>query len=108
MTLGKLIQFLNQNTDYPYATGDGNALRHALDGSHPHALIGELLKSIAQHCACGDENCLLAREQVVLALGPIRLKYMADDAPAEGFRLIEKSICAIDDAFNQEALRLKG
>ncbi len=41
------------------------------------------------------------------ALAPIRLEYMKDDAPVEGFRLVEKIVHAIDGAFNDEALRLK-
>lgn len=42
------------------------------------------------------------------SLSPLRLKYMADNAPVEGFRMVEKIITTIDAAYNEEALRLRG
>ena len=50
---------------------------------------------------------VIVRVQAVKTLGPIRLFYMKDDAPVEGFRLVEDIVHKIDGAFNDEAMRLK-
>lgn len=108
MTLQELINYLDTNTSHRFSTDDNKTLQHVRDGTHPDGLIGELLKAITDKCECTDESCELTRERVVLSIGPLRLKYMADDAPVEGFRLIEGTITAIDDAFNKEAINQKG
>jgi len=49
----------------------------------------------------------IERAQAIKTLGPIRLFYMKDDAPVEGFRMVEDVVHKIDGAFNEEAMRLK-
>ncbi len=44
---------------------------------------------------------------MVKAMGPIRMKYMGDDAPHETFRAGQRLIVAVDSAFDDEALRCK-
>ena len=50
-------------------------------------------------------DAAIDRATAVNALGPIRLLFMRDDAPAEGFRLVEDVVYRIDGAFNEEAQR---
>lgn len=106
MILSQLITYLDEHTQYQFLSGDAaQSLTLSQQNEHPEAVAGEMLKAIAEACQCSDVSCELKREDVVNALGPMRLKYMADDAPVEGFRLLEKSILAIDAAFNEEALK---
>lgn len=106
MTLTELLTYLDQNTEYDFLSGSAEeTLSKALDGSHPNEVISEMLKLISEKCGCQSADCMLERVTTVNAMGPLRLKFMADDAPVEGFRLVERSIVAIDDAFNAEALR---
>ena len=107
MTLGELLEYLDKNTPHPFIPENKSALEAARNGTHPHELIAQLILAIADKGHCENEDSEVKREEVVNAIGPIRLKYMADDAPVEGFRLIESTILAIDAAFNEEALRLR-
>lgn len=108
MTLAELLQYLNDNTRYGVLDGDPDrTLAKALAGNHRDALIGVVIAAIARACACAGVSAAVERAQVINALGPIRLKYMADDAPVEGFRTVESLIQTIDSAFNDEALRHK-
>jgi hypothetical protein len=106
MTLDELFRYLDQHTPYRYLC-DSDAVELARQGRHPDPLIGEIISAISQKCQCANLACEVVREQVVRALSPLRLRFMADNAPVEGFRLIEKSIITIDAAFNDEALRKK-
>ncbi len=63
----------------------------------------EIVQALVEHCHIESGDMPLERAIAVNALGKIRLKYMKDDAPVEGFRLVEKTIQWIDDAFNEEA-----
>lgn len=99
MNLAQLQQQLAQRVDeafsqfdWPFADDD---------------LPSKILHTIASHVSAESIEAIVLREQCVKALGPLRLKYMADDAPVDGFRLLEKSIVAIDDSFNDEALQQK-
>ena len=108
MTLAELMQYLNANTRYGVLDGEpGQTLEKARSGKHRDALIGAIIAAIARECACADASATVERARVINALGSIRLKYMADDAPVEGFRTVEALIQAIDSAFNDEALRHK-
>jgi len=108
MTLAELIQYLDANTDFSVLDGDPAAtFQKANDGAHADPIIGEILKAIIDGNACGAADCELERGGVVTSVGPLRLKYMADDAPVEGFRAVEGIIQTIDSAFNDEALRMK-
>jgi hypothetical protein len=106
MTLSELLQYLNDNSGYVLLDGDAEeTLAKARAGSHPNSLAGEIIGAIAHHCGCDSAQCAVERAQVVSAVGPVRLKYMADDAPVEGFRMVERVVQAVDGAFNEEALR---
>jgi len=107
MTLQELFEFLNENSPNEFIT-DSSPLSDAIKGKHENALMGEIISSIASGCGCDSIDSELKREDVIKALGPLRLKYMKDDAPVEGFRLIEGSVPVIDLAFNAEALKDRG
>lgn len=108
MTLAQLLQYLDENAPFDYLDGDARqTLEKSTSGQHRDPIIGEIIKAIVENCGCTAPDCALERVRVVNALGPTRLKYMADDAPVEGFRAVEGTIHAIDGAFNEEALRQK-
>jgi hypothetical protein len=106
MTLGELLRYLDRDLSCVVLDGEpAETLIKARQGRHANALVGEIIAAIAHRCGCTDAECTLERAHVVSAVGPIRLRYMADDAPIDGFRLIEKLVLAVDGAFNEEALR---
>jgi len=108
MTLAELLQYLDQNT--PFAVLDGlpdETLVKALEGRHSDPLAGRIIKGIVEGNHCTDEHSPVFRADSITALGPLRLQYMKDDAPVEGFRMVERIIQAIDGAFNDEALHDK-
>jgi len=103
MTFQELFTYLNKNTKYDFITED-SPLTQAMTGHHEDELIGEIIASVAKGCGCDTIDHVILRQDVIKALGPLRLKYMKDDAPVEGFRLIESTVPVIDSAFNDEAL----
>lgn len=106
MTLAELLEHIDQNTDLPALDGDAQAtMDKAVQGTHRANVIGEIIRTVVESNGCENAQCALERANVVTPIGPIRLKYMADDAPVEGFRMVENFIRAVDDAFNDEALR---
>lgn len=107
MTLLQLFSYLNENTPHRFFSTE-DELAAAIAGQHESPLMGEMIRLIAEKNGCSDIHCELKREVVVTALGPLRLEYMKDDAPVEGFRLLEGTIPVIDLAFNDEALKAKG
>lgn len=109
MTLRELLEYLDSHTSFGFMDGTPQeTLDKARGGEHARPMAGEIIAAIAAGCGCDDVEASLARVDTVNALGPTRLKYMADDAPVEGFRAVEGTIHAIDGAFNDEALRQKG
>lgn len=106
MTFEQLLTFVAEQTNKDFLSS-GVTLEQIIKGHHPHQLIGDMIRRIADYCSCQTLDCELKREDVVKALGPLRLEYMKDDAPVEGFRLLEGAIVAIDLAFNNEALQNK-
>lgn len=108
MTLAELLEFLDENTDYGVVDGDiAETLRKAQDGSHKTPVMGEIIAAISEGTGCTAPDCVIERAQTVNSLGQLRLKYMKDDAPVEGFRMVEGIIHNIDLAFDEEALRQK-
>ncbi len=103
MTFQELFTYLDQNTPYDYITDD-SPLADAIEGKHENQLIADIISSVAKSCGCSNIEQTILRQDVISALGPLRLKYMKDDAPVEGFRLIQGAVPAIDLAFNDEAL----
>lgn len=106
MTLIQLFSYLNEHTAHEFFKTPADLLA-AMQGEHDNPLIGNMIHLIAKKCQCKNVDCELKREDVVTALGPLRLEYMKDDAPVDGFRLLEGAIPVIDLAFNDEALKAK-
>lgn len=96
MTFEQLLQELGKRVDDCYGELTWPIKGDTLCARIASAMVNAIPVDAAQQ--------LVLREVCVKALGPLRLQYMADDAPVEGFRLLEKTIVAIDDSFNDEAL----
>ncbi len=108
MTFHELLHSIMQHSRYPIANGDViNTLQSALDEQHPNQTAGGIIASLYRNSGLASPEDSLERVQAVKALGPIRLFYMKDDAPVEGFRMVEDIVHAIDGAYNDEALRQK-
>ncbi len=108
MTLAELLQYLDRNTAFDILDGPpGDTLTKALADRHGNALAGAIIRGIAEGNHCSGEESTVDRAASITALGPLRLQYMKDDAPVDGFRMLEQIIHAIDGAFNDEALRAK-
>jgi hypothetical protein len=108
MTLEQLLTYLDDEMDQRFL--DGNAaetLAKAREGSHRDPFVAEVLTALMNGAGADSPGAELERAVAVKALGPLRLKYMKDDAPVEGFRLVEKTIVTIDAAYNEEALASK-
>ncbi|MDH5300624.1 MAG: hypothetical protein OEW58_04610 [Gammaproteobacteria bacterium] len=108
MTLAQLLDYFQHHTKFEFMQGDAQqTLDAARSGSHQHQLAAEMVVAIAAANHCESAAGEVVREVTVKSLGPLRLKYMADDAPVDGFRMLEHTVVAIDDAFNAEALAAK-
>lgn len=106
MKFEELLDYLGQNAPYDLLDGDVAAtVDKARAGNHRDPLAGEILAALIEGADVQDLETEVDRATVVNALGPLRLKYMADDAPVEGFRMVERLIQTMDLAFNEEALR---
>jgi hypothetical protein len=108
MTFIELLTFISTHSKYDITDGDiDNTLTVALEGKHKNAVIGDIIAQMYKNSGLTDTNAEIERALAIKTLGPIRLFYMKDDAPVEGFRLVENIVHAIDGAFNDEAMRLK-
>ncbi|WP_333840794.1 hypothetical protein [Pelomicrobium sp.] len=109
MTFAELLAYLDTHT--PRGLLDGTpeeTVAKARAGSHRDPLAGAIVAHLFEGSFLQTAGDPIARERAVAALGPLRLAYMKDDAPAEGLRVVERVVHAIDRAFDEEALRLKG
>jgi hypothetical protein len=108
MTFAELLQQLEKSLPAQILDGDiAETLGKARAGKHRHALAGKIIAALFDKAGLPGTDAPMTRSQAIAALAPIRLEFMKDDAPADGFRLVEKIVHAIDGAFNDEALRLK-
>jgi len=108
MTFAELLQQLEQYLPGQILDGStAETLTKACAEKHRHALAGRIIACLFEKNGLSDTAAPITRSQAVAALAPIRLEFMKDDAPVEGFRLVEKIVHAIDGAFNDEALRIK-
>lgn len=108
MKFGDLLQYLDRHTEFEILDGTpAETLEKARAGTHKNSFSGELISVSAENLALESVDDTPARVEFVNSLGRLRLKYMADDAPVEGFRLVEKVITTADAAYNEEALREK-
>lgn len=97
MTLRELLSFID-GQGIPLCQGG------ALDPM-PSGASGVAGEVVALLLADQPVDALIDRAEAIGRLGSIRRRYMADDAPVEGFRLVERVVLEIDKAFNEEALR---
>ena len=89
---------------------DGDAvatLSKAQNKTHKNELAGNVIADMYAKSRLDDINGEINRAAAINSIGPIRLFFMKDDAPVEGFRLVEDIVHKIDGAFNEEALRMK-
>ena len=108
MTFNELLTYIVQHSKHDIADGDlAHTLSTSLAGQHKNPIAGHIIAQLYTHSTIASPEDNLERIQAVKALGPIRLHYMKDDAPVEGFRLVEDFVHKIDGAYNDEALRLK-
>lgn len=108
MTFAELLIYLDSHTSFGVLDGDAEStLRRALDGTHRNELVGQVVASMFEKSGMESVSSEIERARAVAALGPIRLRFMKDDAPVEGFRMVEAIVHHIDGAYNEEALRLK-
>ncbi len=108
MTFNELLAYVLQHAKYDLSDGDlAHTLSAALAEQHKNPIAGHIIAQMYQNSALASPDDSLERIQAVKALGPIRLHYMKDDAPVEGFRLVEDVVHKIDGAYNDEALRHK-
>lgn len=108
MTAAELVQYLADRLPYEVLDGDvQQTFAKARAGTHRNAIMGEILRALLDNADLAGAGSTLERADATLALGPLRLRYMKDDAPVEGFRMVERTVHAIDGAFNEEALRAR-
>ena len=109
MTLAELLAYLEAHTPFDLLDGTPEeTLAKVRAGRHRHPVAGAIVAALAERGGASGTEAPLERAQAVAALGPLRLAYMKDDAPVDGFRMVEKVVHAIDGAYNDEAQRLKG
>lgn len=108
MTFIELLGYVGAHCKYDIMDGDiVTTLTLALDGKHKNPVVGNIIAQMYKNSAVSSPDAEIGRAQAINTLGPIRLFYMKDDAPVEGFRLVEDIVHKIDGAFNDEAMRLK-
>ncbi len=108
MNLERLVNYLDYHMDHALRDGDAaETLAKARAGGHRDPVVAEVLNALMDGAGSDDPATELDRATAVKSIGPVRLKYMKDDAPVESFRLVEKTIVTIDAAFNEEALAAK-
>jgi hypothetical protein len=109
MRFAELLEYLEENTDFEILDGSPQeSFDKARTETHANSIAGELIRTSAEALGLSSADEDVERVPFVNSLGKMRLKYMADDAPVEGFRLVEKVITTADAGFNEEALRLRG
>jgi hypothetical protein len=109
MTLNELLYYLHEHSTVRLLDGTPEeSIRKAVTGDHTQSVTSEIIRVLNERAGDAGGSALLERVDAVKCLGPLRLKYMADDAPVEGFRMVEKVITTIDAAYREEALRQHG
>lgn len=109
MKFADLLQYLDSHSDYDILDGSpAETLEKSRAGTHRNPIAGEIIHTAAEGLGIDSAEADIERVAFVNALGRLRLKYMADDAPVDGFRTVETVIATADAAFDEEALTLKG
>ena len=105
MTLCELLIYLDRESGYPVLDGDcEETIKKALAGSHKEVLTGQIVAAMAASVDTVTAAVPILRAQATTALGPLRLKAMRDDVSGHELRRMERTVHAIDSAFNDEAL----
>lgn len=108
MTFIELLAYVGSHCKYDIMDGDVNdTLAKAQSGAHKNPIVGKVIADMYLNSGVSKPEDAIERAQAIKTLGPIRLFYMKDDAPVEGFRLVEDIVHKIDGAFNEEAMRQK-
>lgn len=108
MTFIELLTYVGSHTKYDIMDGDAMAtLEAARNGVHKNPVAGKIIADMFGNSGLNAPEDAIERAQAIKTLGPIRLFYMKDDAPVEGFRMVEDIVHKIDGAFNEEAMRQK-
>ncbi len=108
MTFIELFSYLGSHSKYDIMDGNiEQTLALSLEGKHKNPVIGNIIAQMYKNSGIQQLDETITRAQAINTLGPIRLFYMKDDAPVEGFRLVEDIVYKIDGAFNDEAMRSK-
>ncbi len=109
MTLGELLQYLDEHTELDVLDGSPTqSVDKAKADTHKNTYVGEIIRAVMDKCGLQSGDDSLERVDFVNSLSQLRLKYMADDAPVEGFRTVERVIATADAAYNEETLREQG
>lgn len=108
MTFIELLTYVGRHAKYDIMDGDAIAtLDASRNGTHKNPVAGKIIADMYGNSGLSKPEDAIERAQAIKTLGPIRLFYMKDDAPVEGFRMVEDIVHKIDGAFNEEAMRLK-
>ena len=108
MTFIELLTYLGSHCKYDIMDGDAaETLAKAQNESHKNSLAGHIIRELYAKTGVASADAALERVTAINSMGPMRLFYMKDDAPVEGFRLVEDIVREIDGAYNEEALNLK-
>lgn len=108
MTFNELLTYMGAHCKHDIMDGDAAAtLAKAQAGSHKNELAGHIIRELYAKTGVASPETELDRVTAINSMGPMRLFYMRDDAPVEGFRLVEDMVREIDGAYNEEALNLK-
>ncbi len=105
MTLCELLIHLDRESGYPVLDGDcEETIKKALADNHKDTLAGQIVAAMAASVDATTGSVPIVRAQATTALGPLRLKAMREDVSGHELRRMERTVHAIDGAFNDEAL----
>ncbi len=108
MTYAELLEALQTRTAYVLLYGDAKTtLNAAMRGQHPDPLLGEIIAMLYQWCALTDVDVQVQRAALVVALGPLRRRFMAGEGEALDFLRLNRIIEAIDASFDAEIQQLR-
>ncbi len=106
MTFRELLAYVGAHSKHDFLDGDvTDTLAKTRAGGHRNPLAAQILGALDEKLGRDGLDAPVERASAINALGPLRLAFMRDDAPVEGFRLIEEIVYLIDGAFNDEAQR---
>lgn len=106
MTLRDLLVRLHGNCEYPVLHGSPEQTwRELVKGTYPDPVMGEALRALVEWCELDDLASRVDRADAVNALGPLRLRHMADNGGSgDALRVVQALVAAVDGAFDDEAL----